>query len=473
MSIISASGQHNSLRDLMQSNELQVGDLASYQICKTIFAYHPIGSKFATLPVDMAFSKPRGITLSDHPKIVKERFETTYEKLGVWSKIKQALILSRVYGMSSVMIGQYGKGLDEALDVTTIKTNPLFFNVLDPLNTAGSLINNQDPLSGRFLSVSGVQVMGKPVHASRCFIKNNGEEQPLYLQWSQSAFCYGGRSVYQRALPLLKQYLKSIQVDEYLLDKVGALVVKSGEPQGVYDSFTGTMSKLIREMVKSLRGISTDAATGEVTGGVLSMGKDDTVETLSLIHTNDVADGVRRRLLANLAATDGMPTTLLSDDPFATGHADGTEDRKKEAEYLEGIQSDAKELVDWLDGFVMRMAWDDEFLQQVKNDYPQYSNMSLNTIFYQFKNSFDWKFQPLIIEPEEIKVKNQTGKIANVAAVVGMLSGQVDDDSKSEILSWSAKMINDILDDAHTLPDALSYQSPGNDDLLSGGISDL
>ncbi len=43
-------------------------DDPSYQLCKTIFLFHPLGQKIASAPVKMAQFLPREITIPDGPE---------------------------------------------------------------------------------------------------------------------------------------------------------------------------------------------------------------------------------------------------------------------------------------------------------------------------------------------------------------------------------------------------------------------
>ena len=60
------------------------------------------------------------------------------------------------------------------------------FNCFDPLNTAGSLVLNQNPNEIDFQKVKGIIVNGRAYHRTRTVVIMN--EDPIYISFTGSAF---------------------------------------------------------------------------------------------------------------------------------------------------------------------------------------------------------------------------------------------------------------------------------------------
>ena len=51
---INGSQLGNALSELLLSTEIVPGDQPSYELCKTIWLYHPLGNKLVQSPIEMA-----------------------------------------------------------------------------------------------------------------------------------------------------------------------------------------------------------------------------------------------------------------------------------------------------------------------------------------------------------------------------------------------------------------------------------
>lgn len=138
-----------SLGEIMGIDELQPGDAPSYAACKAIYLFHPFGAKIAESPIKVAQSQDRDLTVSSASGIEELLTDRFTEK---WSEIDASQVLlnlkgqSRVYGLASVGLGERGGDLGAPVDLRRLWEKELFFNVFDPLNTSG-LIVDQDPNS--------------------------------------------------------------------------------------------------------------------------------------------------------------------------------------------------------------------------------------------------------------------------------------------------------------------------------------
>ena len=79
---ISGSSINGSLQQLLMADEIIPGSDASYQICKTIYSYHPLGRKMVDSPVMVAQSQRRAISIANAPENrVREAFEAEWQRI--------------------------------------------------------------------------------------------------------------------------------------------------------------------------------------------------------------------------------------------------------------------------------------------------------------------------------------------------------------------------------------------------------
>ena len=93
------------------------------------------------------------------------------------------MVTSRIYGMASIIAGDRGDPESSArpLDLEKLHEIDIYFNVLDPLNTAGSpLVLEQEPNSPDFQKARAVRVGNVTYHPSRLLVMMN--ERPLYVR---------------------------------------------------------------------------------------------------------------------------------------------------------------------------------------------------------------------------------------------------------------------------------------------------
>ena len=143
-----------SLSTLLTAADIQPGDDASYQTCKTIYAYHPMGGKLADFPIQMAQSQPRKITVPKGPEErLVEAFEDEWRAISADKHIENVARLARVYGVASVALMVEGVDADKALDFDKLADADISINVFDPLNT--SRRSRASPFKGRPTTAPG------------------------------------------------------------------------------------------------------------------------------------------------------------------------------------------------------------------------------------------------------------------------------------------------------------------------------
>lgn len=140
------SCSHSELMALLDSDDIQPGSQAGYQTCKTVYLYHPLGGKMVDRPIKMAMNEPRTIHVAQSfglEQRLRDAFEREWKALGANQHIANAARIARIYGVSAVAMLVDNQQASEALDYRTLYKHNISFNILDPLNTAGSIVLNQ------------------------------------------------------------------------------------------------------------------------------------------------------------------------------------------------------------------------------------------------------------------------------------------------------------------------------------------
>lgn len=421
------------LSQMLLADEIQPGSAPSYQLCKTIYSYHPLGSKLADAPITMAQSQAREIEVPVlGEEMLVQQFRSTWETIshvGASIVLHNATKTSRIYGISALAVGQVGVDPAEPLDLGKIAEADLYFNVMDPLNTAGSLVLNQDPNAPDFLKPGFIVVNGQKYHPSRTLVILN--EQPVYIDWTNSAFGFSGRSVYQRALYPLKTFLQSMITDQMVTQKAGLLVAKMQAP-----------GSIISNLVQSMFAWKRNALKSGVTGQVISIGVDEAVETLNMVNLEKAGRFARDNMLKNIATAANMPASMVNNETLAEGFGEGSEDAKQIARYIDFVRIEMKPQYDFMDAVVQRRAWTPAFYETVKKEHREYARVPFETAFYDWKRAFRATWPNLLVEPDSEKAKTQDVRFKSVIAFLEIAGPQLDPENKARLLMWAAENVN-------------------------------
>ena len=431
---VSATGGQefsSALYQILMADDIVPGADPSYELCKLIYLYHPLGKKMADAPVEMATAKRRVISVPTGPAdVVAREFERVHRLLNVDDYLRALHASARVYGISTLGCGQRGMDPGEPLDLTKFKTNPPFFSVFDPLNTAGSIATNQDPNAPDFLKSAHVSVAGKTWHPSRCCVVFN--ERPVYIAWSSSGFGFVGRSVFQRPLFPLKSFIRTMLADEQLATKVGVIVAKLQSPGSIVTQTMQAMFAQRRQQIKQSQ-----------TGNVMSIGVGEDISSFNLQNADGSLSVARNNILLNIATATPMPAKILNQETFAQGFGEGTEDAEQVIRYLEEVRLWMGTGYDFTDRIVQAMAWTPEFFETVQRQYREIAKEDYTTAFYSWSNSFEAVWPPLREEPESERVKVDEAKLAAVLQVVQLLLPLCRGESLAMLLIWMASVLNE------------------------------
>lgn len=428
-----SSGLGTPLTKILMSDNIELGSSASYELCKLMYSYHPIGAKLVDVPVELAQSQGRTINIPGPAEDrVRKAFVDEWKKLNCDRIIANCVRLARIYGISSIaaMIMD-DKHPEKPLDYVTLADKKMTFNVFDPLNTAGSLVMNQNPNEMSYLKPISISVQGQPYHITRTVIYQN--EDPIYLDYTTSAWGYVGRSVYQRALFPLKSFLQSMITDDLVTKKAGVIVAKLKPP-----------GSIVNEMMQRVSGIKRALLKEAVVGNVLNISIEEEIESLNLQNIDTSARSARKNILENIAAAAGMPAKLVNSETLAVAFAEGEEDAKAIARFIDKLRETMQPLYDYFTRIVQFRAWNIDFYNAVKADHKEYSGKSYNEVFMDWTNHFIAAWPSLLTEPDSEKIKVSNVKLRSIVAMLETLMPLADPQSKSDLLAWAQDNFNDL-----------------------------
>lgn len=434
------------LMKILMADNIELGSSASYELCKMIYSYHPYGAKLVDVPVQLAQSQGRNINIPGSPEDrVRKAFTDEWQRIDADRIIANVVRLARIYGIASVAMMIPEEDPTKPVDFATLANKPLTFNVFDPLNTAGSLVLNQNPNSPIFLKPITIQVQGQAYHINRTCIYQN--EDPIYLDYTTSAWGYVGRSVYQRALFPLKSFLQSMITDDLVTKKAGVIIAKLKAP-----------GSIINNVMQQIAGIKRGMLKDAMTGSVMNIGIDETVESLNLQNIDNSSRTARKNILENIAAAAGMPAKLVNSETLAVAFAEGEEDAKAIARFIDKLRESMQPLYNFFTRIVQYRAWNLDFYETVQNDFPEeFGKKTYNQAFTEWTNHFIAIWPSLLTEPDSEKIKVANVKLRSVISMLEVLLPIADPDNKATVFEWAADNFND-LKVLFPSPLALDYQ---------------
>jgi hypothetical protein len=221
--------------------------------------------------------------------------------------------------------------------------------------------------------------------------------------------------------------------DDLVARKSGVLVVKLKLAGSIIDNAMAKMFSIKRNIVKEAEN-----------NNVISIGDSENVESLNLNNLEGPLESSRKHILENIASAAGMPAKLLTEETFAAGFGEGTEDAKAIARYIDKIREQLHPLYAYFDKIVMHRAWNPEFYKTIQKDFPEYQQMSYNEAFYKWKNSLVAKWPSLLTEPDSEMVKVDEVKLRAVVAWVQVLLPELDQENKARIIEWATDNFNNL-----------------------------
>lgn len=429
-----------SLRALLIAGDIEPGSEPSYQLCKAIYTYHPLGKKLADTPIILAQSQPREIAVAKAPDRVREQFVKQWMLDGCDGHIANLGSISRIYGIgaAALLAKKTEDGMQipttEALDYDKLGEYEISYSILDPLNTAGSLVGDLNPNSMNFLKTTNIAVSGQPYHRSRSIILMN--EKPIYLDYTGSAFGYVGRSVYQRALYPLKSFIKTMVADEMVATKCGVIVAKMK-----------AAGSIVTNVMQSMFGLKRDLVKESETWNVISITPEEEIGAIDLTNVNASLETSRRNIITNIATAADMPAIIINSETYAEGFGEGTEDANNVARYIQGVRDSLQHIYEWFDDITRHRAWNRDFFLTMQEEFPEeYGGRKYEDVLLEWTNSFTSKWPSLIQEPDSEKIKVADAKMKAMIAVLEVLLPEVDQENRVNLIRWLQRNFNELED---------------------------
>ncbi|MGC9271253.1 hypothetical protein, partial [Acidiphilium sp.] len=379
-------------------------------------------------------------------------------KIGADNIIFRATQVSQIYGVSTIGVNVVNADgtkapTHEPLPLDDIHNVDLYFNIFDPLNTAGSLVLNQDPLAVDFMHPEQVSVSGQVWSNTKTIVLMH--EQPVFIEWTNSAFGFVGRSVYQRAFYDLKSFAISMIADQKVQEKLALLVYKAKSPGSVIDNAGRAFKQMFRTSIK-----------GATNKNVVSIGTEEDLASLNFEHVQQAGEYSRGNILKNIAVASGRPAAFLTQQKLAEGFGEGSEDAKQIAHFVDALRIEMEPLYGFMDNIVMRRAWSPAFYKSMQRKYPErYGKLKYNAALHEWMDAFTPSWPNLLTEPDSEKAKTNQLKLEPAAKIAEIIMSAADPETKAAVCVWLADLVNDqkefyssqlIID-----PDAIaSYEPP-------------
>lgn len=419
------------LTRILDGDDIQPGTDVGYEMCKLLWQFHPLGGKLVEKPINMALCKPRQYNIDTDPdERVAKRFIEVWERMGVNEKIKNFFFISRCYGAAAIGVGTKNTPCGSPLPGFGLQEDEVYINVWDPLNAAGSMVTDQNPNSPFYQAPKKtLKIAGKDWHPSRTLKIFHGT--PIYLEFQNSTFGFTGRSVFQRVLFPMKSFIGTMQADDLVSQKAGVIVAKVKQNGSTLSNIAAMATKFKREVVKLARN-----------SGVISVGENEDIESLNLQNIDKALNAARDNIISNIATGSDVPAILLKEEAFSKGFSEGSEDSKAISQYIDGVRQQIEPVMDYFEKLVQCIAWNEEFFNSLKNDFPDIIADDYKTTFYMWRREFTAKWQELVEESPDKRRESDSKVVQQAVAVYAALAPTLDPVNRATLADWVAGVAN-------------------------------
>ena len=305
----------------------------TYQQAKNYYTHHPYGRKIVDFLVDMA-NLERNITFGKFPDAMG-LFDDLVNHTDQHEAIVEACKLALIYGESTLYIliesqNETLSNISEPLLYHEIKpSDKVRFSAVSPIQASSP--TEQDPLNINFLKKTEITINNKYVHPSRAIVLRNGI--PLFLAFTDSAFQFSGRSIYQNSKNTLDTLLLLDIAKQRITSQTG-LMIRTCTSQG--SAGEEVLGDDTNQNIIVAKATMTNIST---TNNTLAIPEGDKVEYLA---SNDAAQAVltlRDALLKELAASTGIPYQEFTGESYSSSLSEGSSEFKVLNQKLGNIQN--------------------------------------------------------------------------------------------------------------------------------------
>jgi hypothetical protein len=199
---------------------------------------------------------------------------------------------------------------------------------------------------------------------------------------------------------------------------------------------------IVNNRILNFFGIKRQQLKAGVTGNVLTIGHEDDIFSLNFQNLEGPAKFARDNSLLNTAMAAGMPAKLLNQEEMVGGMAEGSEDAKQIARYIDRVRIEMTPAYNFFDRIVQRRAWSPDFYKTIQRDFEEYRKVPYETAFYTWVNGFSANWPNLLAEPDSERMKSEEIRFKSVVALVESLSPLLDPANKASVVAWAADEIN-------------------------------
>lgn len=386
--------------------------------CVNIYSYWPLGKRVVMALPRFAYSTPREITIPDAPPAALEEFKKVSKRMRQDLLCRRTTEFMRLFGMSGIAYVSDNFPLEDNVKMVDVAGDDGVFIAYDPLVLAGTTVC-QDTRSTRFLRPDRIMVSGKLAGSRRATTLQNGGLQ--YLKFNESTFTFGGPSVYQNMIPLIKGWTWGIVSLRRMAVK-GSSVVFKGKEGGRVNGITMTAAEYALAQIRDMG----------ATGGC-AIDKNSDVSFFNMTGVQEVDAILKAMEQEIMLALDDTPAAILLGKDLSNGLSEGSEDMKAVIMAVDNFREQyMAPLYDFTDPYVMARAWPDEFVRRVSQG-TEYAGEPPATIRARWEAGFSYEFGNLYPESEGAEAsKNKTIlESLQIAKALGADIADIEDEIRS------------------------------------------
>ena len=384
----------------------------TYEECRNIYRYWPLGKRIATALPKFAMSPGRRFNCGDAPKEVVDAIEKAALDLQIENAAYRCAVYSRVFGVSFIYIACEGKSPGEAIDYEDIQNLRCVFNVIDPLASGAHIAVDNDPLSITFAKPIATHIRGNPVHSKRIVAVSN--DLPLYYKFNPSSFSFSGPSVFQNMTLVIRSWNRSIVALQRLATKAAAIILK------VKDTAFATSAGIeaMQKNLEFIRSVEND--------GIAAIKSTEEVNFFAINGVNEVDVILQKLHSAIMMALSDTPTNILLDKNLSTGLADGDNDMKAILISVDGFRKDTlAPLYAFMDRYLKYKAFTPALINEMRRKYGDlYSTLSDEEILRRWCDDFSYEFNELYPQTENERA-DSAGKMLDNLGKIKELGGEL------------------------------------------------
>lgn len=379
----------------------------SYEECRDIYRYWPLGKRIASALPNFAMSAQRKFVVKDAPDEVNSKLAEVANELNIDEIVKRCAVYARIYGLASIYVA-HKRDSKQPLSYKDVQQEGFTLNVLDPLSMGGSIQIDNDSLSPTFGKPISVSIRGKAVNPNRICVVYN--DIPLFYKFNPSSFAFSGPSIYQNMTLLIRAWNRGIIALQRLATKAAAMVKTTKETANV----TGFNIRAVQQNLEMIRSIEND--------GIASIRSGDTLEFFALTGVQEVDVIIQQINTGLMMALSDTPSGILLDKNLSVGLNDGSEDMKAILMAVDNFRFHVlKPLYLFIDKYLCYKAFTPEFIMSIIEQYPDlYRNKQANTVLTEWMQNYSFEWGELYPQNENEKADTQSKVLDNLLKIKEM-----------------------------------------------------